>query len=147
MLNGCTLPFFATANYSENPTDYAVGGPNNQTIVVPTGQDYVWAFFGCFLNVYHRANHREDDPGVARGRDPPLPRGADRIRRRAHHQQWRRGREPGEQRRSPRSAISKLPRPGTLVSPRPTGFPKPSTSARARRKGSPLVASQAIPTS
>ena len=55
-VNGCTLPFFATANYSENPTDYAVGGPNNQTIVVPTGRDYVWAFFGCFLNVYDPSN-------------------------------------------------------------------------------------------
>jgi hypothetical protein len=55
-VNGCTLPFFATDNYDASPTDYAAGGPNNQTIVVPTGQDYGWAFFGCFLNVYDKNN-------------------------------------------------------------------------------------------
>ena len=50
VINGCTLPFFATANYVDNPTDYAAGGVNNQTIQVANG-DYAWAFFGCFLNV------------------------------------------------------------------------------------------------
>jgi Pro-kumamolisin, activation domain len=55
-VNGCTLPFFATENYDASPTDYDVGGANNQPIAVPTGQDYVWAFFGCFLNVYDPGN-------------------------------------------------------------------------------------------
>jgi hypothetical protein len=54
-INGSTLPFFATENYDANPTDYN-GGPNNQIITIPSGQDYVWAFFGCFLNVYDKNN-------------------------------------------------------------------------------------------
>lgn len=55
-INGCTLPFFATENYNDNPTDYGAGGPNNQIITIPVAQDYVWAFFGCFLNVYDPSN-------------------------------------------------------------------------------------------
>ena len=55
-VNGCTLPFFATENYDASPTDYNVGGANNQPIAIPTGQDYVWAFFGCCLNVYDSSN-------------------------------------------------------------------------------------------
>jgi len=54
-INGCSLPFFATANFGASPTDYAAGGVNNQTIEIPTG-DYTWAFFGCFLNVYDPGN-------------------------------------------------------------------------------------------
>lgn len=55
-INGCSLPFFATANYDSNPTDYDAGGPNNQTIIIPANKDYTWAFFGCFLNVYDLSN-------------------------------------------------------------------------------------------
>jgi hypothetical protein len=55
-VNGCTLPFFATTNYSAGPTDYNTDGLNNQVIAIPSGQNYVWAFFGCFLNVYDPAN-------------------------------------------------------------------------------------------
>jgi hypothetical protein len=50
-INGCTLPYFAAADQS----DLASGGVNNQTIEIPTippGRDTVWAYFGCFLNVY-----------------------------------------------------------------------------------------------
>jgi hypothetical protein len=54
-INGCSLPFFATANYDNGPTDYNAGSANNQTIIIPTG-DYTWAFFGCFLNVYDLSN-------------------------------------------------------------------------------------------
>ncbi len=55
-INGCSLPFFATANYDDNPTDYAAGGgANNQTIEIPNG-DYAWAFYGCFLNVNDKTN-------------------------------------------------------------------------------------------
>lgn len=50
-VNGCSLPFFANANFDNNPTDYNAGGANNLTITIPSGQDYTWAFFGCFLNV------------------------------------------------------------------------------------------------
>jgi hypothetical protein len=55
-INGCSLPFFATANYGKNPTDYNSGGANNQTIIIPDNHDYTWAFFGCFLNVYDLSN-------------------------------------------------------------------------------------------
>ncbi len=55
-INGCTLPFFATANFDNGPTDYEGGGVNNQNIAIPSGQDYAWAFYGCFLNVYDLAN-------------------------------------------------------------------------------------------
>ena len=50
-INGSTLPFFAAADQS----DLANGGVNNQTIIIPStppGQDQVWAYFGCFLDVY-----------------------------------------------------------------------------------------------
>ncbi len=54
--NGCSLPFFATANYDDSPTDYATNGANNHTIEIPSGQDYAWAFYGCFLNVNDATN-------------------------------------------------------------------------------------------
>jgi hypothetical protein len=55
-VNGCSLPFFATANYDAGPTDYNAGGANNQTIIIPGTNDYAWAFFGCFLNVNDATN-------------------------------------------------------------------------------------------
>jgi hypothetical protein len=47
-INGCTLPFFAAADQS----DLQPGGVNVQTIEIPSGSDSVWAYFGCFLDVY-----------------------------------------------------------------------------------------------
>lgn len=47
-----TLPFFATGNIGAS-SDYP--GPNTRNIVIPSG-DRVWAYFGCFLNVYDPAN-------------------------------------------------------------------------------------------
>lgn len=55
VINGCSLPFFATRNYADGPTDYNVGAVNNQTIPIVDG-DYAWAFFGCFLNVNDASN-------------------------------------------------------------------------------------------
>ncbi|MGP0071106.1 MAG: hypothetical protein ACLPWF_04135 [Bryobacteraceae bacterium] len=55
-INGCSLPFFATANYDNSPSDYGTGGANNQTIEIPSGQTYAWAFYGCFLNVNDATN-------------------------------------------------------------------------------------------
>ena len=46
-INGCSLPFFANANFVNNPTDYSSGGANNQTIAIPSGHDYAWAFYGA----------------------------------------------------------------------------------------------------
>ena len=55
-VNGCSLPFFANANFINNPTDYNPSGANNQPITIPHGQEYTWAFFGCFLNVNDATN-------------------------------------------------------------------------------------------
>ncbi len=55
-VNGCSLPCFATANYNDGPSDYDPGGANNQTIEIPSNQDYAWAFYGCFLNVNDATN-------------------------------------------------------------------------------------------
>ena len=54
-VNGCSLPFFATANYVDGPTDYT-GGVNSHNIQIPDHHDYAWAFYGCFLNVNDAAN-------------------------------------------------------------------------------------------
>jgi hypothetical protein len=55
-VNGCSLPFFANANFNAAPTDYGAGGANNQTIKIPATHDYAWAFYGCFLNVNDATN-------------------------------------------------------------------------------------------
>lgn len=54
-----TIPFFATGNSpnlsnASNP-EYGTGGVNNKTLDIPSG-DSVWAYFGCFLNVYDAGN-------------------------------------------------------------------------------------------
>ena len=46
-----TLPFFASGNVSAN-TDYGTGGANTRNLTIPAGDDTVWAYFGCFLNIY-----------------------------------------------------------------------------------------------
>jgi hypothetical protein len=68
-INGCSLPFFATANFDNDPIDYDTGGPNNQTITLPSGEDYTWGFFGCFLNV-NDATNEFGDPTSPFGRNP-----------------------------------------------------------------------------
>ena len=65
-INGCSLPFFATANFDNSPTDYNAAGTNNQTI---PGGEYTWAFFGCFLNV-NDASNEYGDPTSPYGRHP-----------------------------------------------------------------------------
>jgi hypothetical protein len=50
-----TLPFFATGNLSGN-TDYDNGGVNNRDIEIASGKDSIWAYYGCFLNLYDPAN-------------------------------------------------------------------------------------------
>lgn len=53
--NGTTLPFFASGNQGAL-ADYQPGGPNNQTLVIPQGQDDLWWYYGCFLNFYDPNN-------------------------------------------------------------------------------------------
>jgi hypothetical protein len=50
-----TFPFFATNNFSSQ-TDYSSGGTNNQTLVIANNQDSLWAYYGCFLNLYDPNN-------------------------------------------------------------------------------------------
>jgi hypothetical protein len=54
-----TFPFFATGNAPNlndpNNPEYGTNGVNNKTILNLTG-DQVWAYYGCFLNVYDPAN-------------------------------------------------------------------------------------------
>lgn len=50
-----TLPFFATGNLAGN-TDYGPGGPNIRPVEIPAGRDSVWAYYGCFLNLYDASN-------------------------------------------------------------------------------------------
>ncbi len=54
-----TVPFFATGNSPDlsdpNNPEYGTVGVNRRTLVINTG-DTVWAYFGCFLNVYDPAN-------------------------------------------------------------------------------------------
>jgi len=54
-----TIPFFATSNHPNfsdpsNP-EYGTNGVNNRTLQIDSGDD-VWAYFGCFLNVYDASN-------------------------------------------------------------------------------------------
>jgi hypothetical protein len=54
-----TTPFFATGKTGANDYNPAVPNNNIQTIQIPTvaGQDSVWAYYGCFLDVYNSANN------------------------------------------------------------------------------------------
>jgi hypothetical protein len=59
-----TIPFFATGNLSGN-SDYSAGGANIHDIQIPTapaGQDIVWAYYGCFLNLYDGSNVIDGKP-------------------------------------------------------------------------------------
>lgn len=49
-----TLPFFASGNFSGN-NDYASGGANIRNVQINTGHS-VWAYYGCFLNLYDDGN-------------------------------------------------------------------------------------------
>lgn len=60
-----TLPFFATGDLPSN-TDYGAGGANIRDIQIPTipaGEDNIWAYYGCFLNLYD-ANNKIDGKHV-----------------------------------------------------------------------------------
>lgn len=50
-----TIPLFATGDLPSN-TDYDPGGPNIQKLEIPTGQDSLYYYFGCFLNLYDLNN-------------------------------------------------------------------------------------------
>jgi hypothetical protein len=54
-----TTPFFATGKTGASDYDPAVANNNIRTIAVPTipGRDSVWAYYGCFLDVYDAGNN------------------------------------------------------------------------------------------
>jgi hypothetical protein len=59
-----TIPFFASGNQAAM-ADYGPGGPNIATIAIPAGRDSMWAYYGCFLNVYDSANVIDGKPAQA----------------------------------------------------------------------------------
>jgi hypothetical protein len=50
-----TIPFFATGS-ADSDYDGAMPNGNIQTIHIPAGDDSVWKYFGCFLDVYDSSN-------------------------------------------------------------------------------------------
>ena len=54
-----TTPFFATGKTGSNDYNPAVVNSNIRTIEIPmvAGQDSMWAYYGCFLDVYDTANN------------------------------------------------------------------------------------------
>jgi hypothetical protein len=55
-----TIPFFATGNYEHNGdfaanTDYSGTSINNQPVSLG-GSGQVWAYYGCYLNIYPTSN-------------------------------------------------------------------------------------------
>jgi hypothetical protein len=54
-----TTPFFATDETGSNDYNTAVPNNNIRTLQIPTivGRDSVWAYFGCFLDIYDHDNN------------------------------------------------------------------------------------------
>lgn len=59
-----TIPFFATGNVSGN-SDYGAGGANTRDIQIDAGKDTIWAYYGCFLNLYDGSNVIDGKPVLA----------------------------------------------------------------------------------
>jgi hypothetical protein len=51
-----TVPFFATDSSGTHDYDGSNPNANIRTITIPLGQDKLWAYFGCYLDVYNAAN-------------------------------------------------------------------------------------------
>jgi hypothetical protein len=51
-----SIPFFATDGSGTHDYDSSVPNANIRNIQVPAGRDKVWAYFGCFLDVYDASN-------------------------------------------------------------------------------------------
>ena len=51
-----TVPFFATSAAGTHDYDGSTPNSNIRGITVPGGQDQVWAYFGCFLDLYNASN-------------------------------------------------------------------------------------------
>jgi hypothetical protein len=51
-----TIAFFATDANGTNDYNGANANANIKTIAIPSGRDKLWAYFGCYLDVYDPAN-------------------------------------------------------------------------------------------
>lgn len=51
-----TIPFFSTDANGTHDYDSTVANGNIRTILLPSGQDKIWAYYGCFLDVYDGSN-------------------------------------------------------------------------------------------
>ena len=58
-----TSPFRSSPRaISASNTDYNVGGVNNRDIEIDAGNDSIWKYYGCFLNVYDASNSIDGKP-------------------------------------------------------------------------------------
>jgi hypothetical protein len=52
-----TVPFFGTDSAGTHDYDGTVTNGNIRDLVIPSGRDKLWAYFGCFLDVYDSSNN------------------------------------------------------------------------------------------
>jgi len=52
-----TIPFFVTDANGTHDYDGTVANSNIRNIQIPTGKDKLWAYYGCFLDVYDASNN------------------------------------------------------------------------------------------
>ena len=52
-----TIPFFERRAAGTHDYDGSVANGNVRTMQIPSGSDAVWAYFGCFLDVYDASNN------------------------------------------------------------------------------------------
>ena len=66
-----TVPFFATDANGTHDYNGSNANANIRTVTVPAGKDSVWAYFGCYLDVYQRVQPIDlpRHPSLHRGRD------------------------------------------------------------------------------
>jgi hypothetical protein len=58
-----TIPFFATDASGTHDYDGTAANANRRDITIPANRDKLWAYFGCFLDVYNAA-HQARFPGT-----------------------------------------------------------------------------------
>lgn len=51
-----TVPFFATDSNGTHDYDGTVSNANIRNLQIPSGSDKLWAYYGCFLDVYDGSN-------------------------------------------------------------------------------------------
>ncbi len=51
-----TIPFFATDASGAHDYDSSVSNANIRNIQIPSNKDKVWAYYGCYLDVYNSSN-------------------------------------------------------------------------------------------